>query len=209
MVTTNDESIYNRASIYHDSALRYWGNNENLPSFAGENYRMSELNAALGLAQSQKIDGIVSKLRYNKNTIIDGIKDIPNIQLQRVPDPVGDVSYSLIFYLSSAEQAKSFSHYLNAEGIPNGTIYNNGIADRHIYVSWDYVLEKRGASIEGNPWTCNSYKGDVQYSKDMCPNTLDLLSRSISISLHQNLTLEDCQDAIEAINKVARFLSKH
>jgi len=206
MVTTNDEAIYNRASIYHDSALRYWGNNENLPSFAGENYRMSELNAALGLAQSQKIDGIVSKLRYMKKTIVDGIKDIPNIQLQRVPDPEGDVSYSLIFYLSSAEQAKSFSHYLNAEGIPNGTIYNNGIADRHIYVNWDYVLEKRGASIEGNPWTCSSYKGDVQYSKDMCPNTLDLLARSISISLHQNLSLEDCQDAIEAINKVARFL---
>ena len=57
-----------------------------------------------------------------------------------------------------------------------------------------------------NPWTCESYKGDVQYSQDMCPNTLDLLARSISISLHQNLTLEDCEDAIAAIKKVAKSL---
>ncbi|MBS4177437.1 DegT/DnrJ/EryC1/StrS family aminotransferase [Lederbergia citrea] len=207
MVTTNDDNIYTRASIYHDSALSYWGTKmfENVPTFPGENYRMSELNAALGLAQSQKIDSIVSKLHQIKKAIVNGIKTIPNIQLQRIPDSDGDVSYSLIFYLTTAEQAKSFSDYLNAEGIPNGTIYNNGIADRHIYVNWDYVLEKRGASLHDNPWTCESYKGNVQYSKDMCPNTLDLLARSISIPLHQNLTLEDCQDAIAAINKVAEF----
>ena len=208
MITTNDDAIYTKASIYHDSALSYWGTKlfEDVPSFPGENYRMSEINAALGLAQSQKIDAIVSKLRHIKRTIIEGIKEIPNIQLQRVPDPKGDVSYSLIFYLSNEKQAKSFSDYLYAEGIPNGTIYNNGIADRHIYVNWDYVLEKRGASEKDNPWTCESYKGDVQYSQDMCPNTLNLLARSISISLHQNLTLEDCEDAIAAIKKVAKSL---
>ncbi|MBS4196043.1 DegT/DnrJ/EryC1/StrS family aminotransferase [Lederbergia citri] len=210
LVTTNDDVIYTRASIYHDSALSYWGTKlfENVESFPGENYRMSELNGALALAQSQKLDNIISKLRQVKRTIVDGIKDIPNIQLQRVPDPEGDVSYSLIFYLSDTEAAKTFADLLNAEGIPNGTIYNNGIADRHIYVNWDYVLDKRGASEKGNPWTCESYKGNVQYSKDMCPNTLDLLARSISISLHQNLSNEDCQDAIEAIKKVAKHMSE-
>ncbi|MBO1003968.1 DegT/DnrJ/EryC1/StrS family aminotransferase [Pseudogracilibacillus auburnensis] len=209
LVTTNDDVIYTRASIYHDSALSYWGAKlfENVDSFPGENYRMSEINAALGLAQSQKIDSIVTKLRQIKRTIVDGIKSIPHIQLQRVPDPDGDVSYSLIFYLANTDEAKEFSELLNAEGIPNGTIYNNGIADRHIYVNWDYVLDKRGASDKDNPWNCESYKGNVQYSKDMCPNTLDLLSRSISISLHQNLTEEDCQDAIDAIRKVANHFN--
>lgn len=205
LVTTNNSKIAARASIYHDSALHFWGvkQEQNVESFPGENYRMSEINAAIGLAQTERVDTVIAKLREVKNRIVDGIQDIPNIQLQRIPDRNGDVSYSLIFFAKDAESAKKFSTLLRQEGIPNGTIYDNGIADRHIYVNWDYVLEKRGASEVGTPWNCSSYKGNVQYSKDMCPKTLDWLGRAISISLHQSLTAEDCQDAIDAIRKVA------
>lgn len=206
MVVTDNETIHMNASIYHDSALSYWGEVERVKTFPGENYRMSELNAAIGLAQSQRLDSVIKKLRENKKIIVNGIKEIPNIQLQRIPDPDGDVSYNLTFYLANAELAKQFSEYLNAEGIPNGTMYNNGIADRHIYLNWDYVMEKRGVTEHDNPWTCQSYKGNVQYSKDMCPISLDYLGRAISISLHQNLTSEDCQEAIQAIQKVAKHI---
>lgn len=206
LIATNDEVVYERASIYHDSALAYWDakKTNKAKSFPGENYRMSELNAALGLAQSEKLDTLVSKLQEIKTTIVNGIKDLPQIQLQRIPDPEGDTSYCLIFYLKDGDIALKFADLLQKEGIPSGTIHNNGIADRHIYVNWEYVLEKRGVSEHDNPWNCQSYKGNVSYSKDMCPNTLDYLGRAISIPLHQNLTVEDCQDAITAIRKVAQ-----
>ncbi|MDF2659173.1 MAG: hypothetical protein K0Q94_1964, partial [Paenibacillus sp.] len=38
---------------------------------------------------------------------------------------------------------------------------------------------------------------------DMCPRTLDWLSRAISVSLHQSMTDEDADDLIEAVRKVA------
>ncbi|WP_127583477.1 DegT/DnrJ/EryC1/StrS family aminotransferase [Paenibacillus koleovorans] len=207
MMVTNDRKLYKRASIYHDSALAFWGTEEeniDVPSFPGENYRMSEINAALGLAQSRRIDQLVTKLRQVKKTIVDGIRDLPELQLQTIPDPEGDVSYVLIFYLKDQETARSFSDQLRLEGIPNGTIFNNGIADRHLYVNWEYVLEKRGISDKDNPWQSPLYKGNVQYDKEMCPRTLDLFKRAILINLHQQLTLEDCDDAIRAIRKVAR-----
>lgn len=204
MVVTNNDQIQARASIYHDSALHFWGvQNEATLSFPGENYRMSEINGALALAQMERLDSIIAKLRSLKSEIIAGIQDLPQIQLQRVADSSGELAYSLVFYLPTAEQAIQFSSRLRAEGIPNGTIYDNGIADRHIYVNWDYVLEKRGASENDNPWNCSSYKGNVQYSKDMCPRSLDYLGRAVSISLHQSLTSEDAQDAIQAIRKVS------
>ncbi|MBP1994616.1 DegT/DnrJ/EryC1/StrS family aminotransferase [Paenibacillus eucommiae] len=208
MVATNNDTIYARACVYHDSAYGFWGINEfeNVTLFPGENYRMSEINAALGLAQSERIDTVVAKLRNNKSKIVAGIKDIPQIQLQRVPDPEGDVSYSLNFFLKDAETAEKFASLLVREGIPCGTINNNGFADRHIYKNWTYIMEKRGASEQDTPWNCQSYKGNVQYSVDMCPNTLDWLSRAISISLHQSMSEEDCQDAINAIQKAASFL---
>lgn len=208
MVVTNNPELHARASVYHDCAVSFWGvePSTRVGSFAGENYRMSEIQAALGLAQSSKMDSVVNRLRKVKSTIVDGLKSIEGIQLQRVPDPHGDVSYSLVFYLPDGEKASAFSQLLAAEGIPNGTIHNNGFADRHIYVNWDYVLEKRGATANDTPWNCSSYKGNVQYSKDMCPRSLDLLGRAISISLHQNMTEEDCRDAVDAITKVAKHL---
>lgn len=205
MLLTNDEKTYARANIYHDSAFVYWdknGSNQE-PSFPGENYRLSEINAALALAQSERIHAIITKLQHIKSTITAGIGHLASIRLQTIPDPQGDVSYSLVFYLPTAEQSQAFSKQLGLEGIPNGTINNNGFADRHIYKNWTYVMEKRGASETDTPWNCQSYKGNVQYSPDMCPVTLDLLSRAISIGLHQHMTDEDCDDVIRAICKTA------
>ncbi|QHW30827.1 DegT/DnrJ/EryC1/StrS family aminotransferase [Paenibacillus rhizovicinus] len=210
MVVTNDAELQARASVYHDCAVTFWGvePTARIPSFAGENYRMSEIQAALGLAQSEKIDSVVARLRKAKQMIVEGIADVEGIQLQRVPDPDGDVSYSLVFFLPDGQRALAFSELLSAEGIPNGTIHNNGFADRHIYVNWDYVLDKRGATPNDTPWNCASYKGNVQYDKNMCPRSLELLGRAISVSVHQSTTSEDCQDAIEAIRKVAAHMAQ-
>jgi 8-amino-3,8-dideoxy-alpha-D-manno-octulosonate transaminase len=209
MVVTNNPRIHARASVYHDCAISFWGvaPADRVDSFPGENYRMSELQAALGLAQSGRLDAVVGRLREVKRTIVGGIRSLEGITLQRVPDSDGDVSYSLVFYLPDSRRAAAFADCLRAEGIPNGTIHNNGFADRHIYVNWDYVLEKRGATPHDTPWSCASYKGNVQYSRDMCPRTLDLLGRAVSLSLHQSMTGEDCRDAIDAIRKVAKHLA--
>jgi len=210
MIATNNEKIYSRASVYHDSAFVYWGMNtdKSLEFFPGENYRMSELHAAVGLAQSQRIDSLIEQLQTIKRTITAGIEDLPQIALQRIPDQAGDVSYSLVFYLPSVELAERFSQRLEQEGIQNGTINNNGFADRHIYSNWTYIMEKKGASDQGNPWNCESYKGNATYSKDMCPNTLDLLSRAVAISLHQSMTTEDADEIVRAIRLTAQTLSE-
>ncbi|MDF2814591.1 MAG: Glutamine--scyllo-inositol transaminase [Paenibacillus sp.] len=211
LVVTDQQRIYARACIYHDSALTYWGANKlgDVAPFPGENYRMSEINAALGLAQSQRIDKLVAQLQRVKQRIVQGISDIPELQMQRIPDEAGDVSYSLILFAADEEAALEFSSYLREEGIPSGTMHNNGIADRHIYFNWEYIMNKRGASVHDNPWTCQSYKGNVSYSPDMCPHTLAFLSRAVSISLHQSLTDEDCEDAIQAIRKASLRLRQN
>lgn len=217
LVATNSDALYRRAVTYHDCAFYYWRTTDSTVEldsgredqrypdvFPGENYRMSELNAALVLAQSQRIDSLVTRLRKVKRSIVDRISDLEQIQLQRIPDPDGDVAYSLIFYLADSSAAEDFSARLTAEGIRNGTVGNNGFADRHIYKNWHYVLNKQGASEKDTPWNCASYQGNVEYSPDMCPRTLDWLGRAVGIFLHQNMTEEDCNDIATAIRKVAR-----
>jgi dTDP-4-amino-4,6-dideoxygalactose transaminase len=208
LVVTDDESTYQRCLMAHDTAIRFWKSADAavLPSFPGENFRLSELSAALALAQLGKMSSILERTRATKARIVAQIRDAPGIQLQDVPDPSGDCGIALIFFCSSADLAKQFSAALKAEGIPNGTMYDNTIADRHIYRNWDYVLAKRGTTAANCPWSCGAYKGDVEYSPDMCPRSLDLLGRAVSLGITQRMEPEHADAIALGIQKVARAL---
>ncbi|MDT9726641.1 hypothetical protein DUZ99_16820 [Xylanibacillus composti] len=58
-----------------------------------------------------------------------------------------------------------------------------------------------------SPWNCSEYKGNVSYDRQMCPVTLDYLSRAISIGLNQQMEEEDCEEVVQAISKVAGHLA--
>jgi 8-amino-3,8-dideoxy-alpha-D-manno-octulosonate transaminase len=204
MVITNDKSIYQRACIAHDSAMCFWTKEGwQVRPFAGENYRMCELRAALGLAQFSRLEDILRRCRAFKRRVVEGIADLKQIEPQDVPDPKGDCGISLAFYLPNPRRAKAFSDALKREGIPNGTMFNQGIPDRHIYYHWDYVLHKWSRDRLGLPWSRAVYKGNVKYSRNMCPNTLHWLGRAVVLHIHQHLTVRDADDLIRGIRKVA------
>jgi dTDP-4-amino-4,6-dideoxygalactose transaminase len=206
VVVTDDETSFQRCLMTHDSAMRFWQGDDAIAGFPGENYRLSELAAALALAQFGKLPSILERLRANKARVVAQIQYLPGVELQDVPDPVGDCGVALIFFCPTAERAKQFSAALKAEGIRNGTMYDNTIADRHIYRNWDYVLAKRGATAANCPWSCGAYHGNVEYSPDMCPRSLDYLGRAISIGISQNLTAEHTDLIAAGIRKVAQAL---
>ncbi len=206
IVVTDDEITYQRCMMQHDSAIRFWGVQAAIESFPGENYRLSELSAALALPQFDRMPGILGRLRELKRRVVGQLGDVPGVELQDVPDPDGDCGTVVIFYTPTAEKAQEFSEALKAEGIKNGTIYDNTIPDRHIYRNWDYVLAKRGATPAGCPWSCGAYKGSVEYAPDMCPRSLDLLGRSILIGLNQHMPDEYADMIAEGVRKVAAAL---
>lgn len=209
LVATDDQRIYDRARMQHDCAARFW---EGLDGrsydfvISGENYRFSELAAALVWAQRERLDEILSRCRAVKGHLVEGLSDVPGIALQDVPDPQGECGITFTFFLPNAEIARRFSAALNAENIRCGTIYDNTIPDRHIYANWPFMMsglaEERRA-----PWKSPFYKGDIDgYSRDQCPQSLDYLGRAIMISIDQSFTLEDADSIVEGIRKVAAAL---
>jgi 8-amino-3,8-dideoxy-alpha-D-manno-octulosonate transaminase len=206
LVVTDDDLIYQRALMQHDSAIRFWTGTTSLLSFAGENNRISELSAALALAQFGKMPSILRRLRETKARIVSMIRGLPGLELQDVPDPEGDCGVVVIFFCPTAAAAKRFSAALAAEGIRNGTMYDNTIPDRHIYRNWDYVLAKRGATAANCPWSCGAYKGSVEYAADMCPQSLDYLGRAVLIPLSQRMTAADADQIGAGVRKVAEGL---
>jgi dTDP-4-amino-4,6-dideoxygalactose transaminase len=206
MVVTNDSTVYHRARYRHDSAVRFFNDQGGPDPFAGENYRMCELRGALGYVQFGRMAGILKQTRAIKRRITSAIRNVPGVEVQRVSDPDGDCGIAVILYLENAEEARRFGKALSAEGISNGTIYNQGFPDRHIYKYWDYVMNKWTSDRTGYPWAPQYYSGSVEYSPDMCPKTLDYLGRAVSFGISQKFTDQDADDIIAGIRKVGSAL---
>jgi len=201
-LVSDDADVMARAAMYHDAGRPYWGDYEGEP-IPGVNYRMSELAGAIGRAQIGKLDDILARQRRAKRRIVEQIRDLPGLQLQRIPDEDGDCGISLVFFLSDAEMAKKVAKALRAEGCGAGTIYDQHIPDRHIYSNWDHILEKKGVTKQGCPFNCPSFPCEVEYSKQMCPQTLALLGRAVAIGIPDHLSDECCDERALAIRKVA------
>ena len=206
-VTTNDEWLYTRAQSYHDCAAcwrpnRFASEQKSGELFCGENYRMSELQGAVAVAQIRKADRFMKGYRTAMTAIIEDLILPAGIELQPVSDVEGDASTNLIMFLPSAEKAKEAMKTMQAEGVPAGGIYDHKVKDWHIYVHWDHILEKKAVARDGLPWTGVKPEELPKYSKTMCPNCTEYLSRAIIISINWQYTKADCKAIAAGINKV-------
>jgi 8-amino-3,8-dideoxy-alpha-D-manno-octulosonate transaminase len=198
--TTNDRRTFERGGCYHDAAYSFWNSKDwEIEPFCGQNFRMSELNGALALAQLKKRDRILGNLRRIKKKIWDAVADVKNLSFQDVPDRAGDCATSLTLLLENADRAKRFAEALKAEGMAAGSMFDKGIPDRHVYYHWDYILNKRTPDMHGVPWK----DAKVSYDKDMCPNTVMWLSRTVGCGLTHVMSDRHVDSCIRAIRKVA------
>ncbi len=209
LVATDDAETYDRARMQHDSAARFWegvGSHKYNYVISGENYRLSELSAALVLAQTGRLDPLLKQFRAVKKRIVAGAKDIAGITLQDVPNPEGDCGITFTFFTPSADLAKRFSAALNAENIQCGTIYDNRIPDRHVYSNWPFMMSGL-AEDRRAPWKSPYYEGAVRgYSPTECPQSLGYLGRAVMIFIDQFFTLQDADLVVEGISKVAKAI---
>src|SRR3972149_4933276 len=74
--------------------------------FLGLNFRMTELEGAVLLAQLRKLDRIRSPLRANRDIVASAIADVPDIELRELPDPAGDLAMHLVVIFPSTDVAR-------------------------------------------------------------------------------------------------------
>jgi 8-amino-3,8-dideoxy-alpha-D-manno-octulosonate transaminase len=139
-VITDDEDLYRRADQFSDHGHDHIGTDRGLEDhpMAGYNYRISELNAAVGLAQIKKIDDILKKQRENKAALTDALSKIPGVSMQDIPDREGDSATFLSFFLEKEEIARQKAKDLSLAGV-DGCFYwydNNW----HYIRQWPHLL---------------------------------------------------------------------
>ncbi|NOZ19874.1 MAG: DegT/DnrJ/EryC1/StrS family aminotransferase [Planctomycetes bacterium] len=207
-VITNDEFLDTRAQSWHDTAACWRPDRyakERMPGelFCGENYRMSELQGAVALAQIRKLENHLDGMRAAKKAVRDRI-DLPeDFAMRRQPDPEGDTGIALILFAPSPEKAKALIGALKERGVSAGGRFDATVRDWHVYSNWEHILEQKTLTSEGCPFTCPFYKGTLpDYRPDMCPKTLDFLSRSVHIGISARDD-DKCAETAAAINEAA------
>ena len=212
-VTTDDEWLYTRAQSWHDCAAcwrpdRFAKERREGELFCGENYRMSELEGAVALAQIRKADKMVNGYRQAKKKIKDAIEASPGLSFRRITDEAGDTGTCLVMFLRDADATRRSIEAMQAEGVPAGGIYDSKVRDWHVYSYWDHILDRKTVAPDGLPWSAVPADELPKYSRDMCPRTLDLLSRAIMVDIDYNYSDRDCAAIAAGINKVLRTMLK-
>jgi len=212
-VTTGDEWLYTRAQSWHDCAAcwrpdRFAKERKEGELFCGENYRMSELEGAVALAQIRKTGAMLAGYRRAKQQIKDAIERVPGLSFRRLTDEAGDTGICLVMFLPTAGQTRQALEAMQAEGVPAGGIYDSKIRDWHVYHYWEHILDRKSVACDGLPWSAVPAAELPGYSRDMCPRTLDLLARAIMLDIHCDYTPQDCSAIALGINKVLRAILK-
>lgn len=191
MIVTSDKEIYQKAMELSDHGHQ---NNPNFPRGedtrrrGGFNYRMMELQGAIGLVQLAKLDYAICQQKKNKAKIKAALQGIKGLAFRRLLDPDGETGDTITFMLNSAEKAGRF-----AAGLKQKKIGTKNLPDAikwHFSGTWDHMLSALGL-----------YKG-----KDLTkawPRSQDILSRTIALPV--NIKMSDCQIAsiIEALKEIA------
>lgn len=139
LVLTADEQVFLRARAVHDHGHEL---NPDFPrgrdtrSFPGFNYRMSEPEATIGLAQLGKLDFIVRRQRENKAALKERLAPL-GLEFRRILDE-GDVGDTLIFFLESEQQAAEAARRLGERGV--GTKNLPDALDWHFAGTWEHML---------------------------------------------------------------------
>jgi 8-amino-3,8-dideoxy-alpha-D-manno-octulosonate transaminase len=138
-IITNDERFYRNADHYSDHGHDHIGKDRGAERhpFLGYNYRISELNAAVGLAQLRRLDEFLAIQKRYYSILKEGLQGIPGISFRRVPE-TGIENYSfLTFFLSDEEAARKVNKALSEAGL-DGCFYwydNNW----HYHKKWEHL----------------------------------------------------------------------
>jgi 8-amino-3,8-dideoxy-alpha-D-manno-octulosonate transaminase len=204
MVITNNKDLYHRAEWYHDH-----GHDHNPKvsralegrTILGFNYRMNELQGALGLAQLRKLDYICSEQRKNKKVIKDTLAEVSGVKFRKLPDPEGDSATFLAFNLPEEAQALKFQKLLAAQGVDT-VCYKNNLW--HYVPNWEHFLARSTAISKKYPFTDPSYKGKIEYSRASIPYAEDILGRTLVIQIMVKMGQEKLDSIRQAIEKAAK-----
>lgn len=188
IIVTNNEKYFKFSKEYQDHGHE---NNPNYPrgrdtrTFPGMNFRMNEMQGAVGLAQLKKLDYILEKNRLNKSFLKNNLNS-EKINFRKITDIKGDLSDTLIFNFETTKHANKFVKLFNQSGYFTKNIPD--ALDWHFSGTWNHMF--KNVKAYKNNWSTKWEKSS------------NLLFRSVAIPIFVNSKDEYLEKQLNIINKI-------
>ncbi|MEL4309035.1 DegT/DnrJ/EryC1/StrS family aminotransferase [Joostella sp. CR20] len=197
-IITNNDAYAKHADHYSDHGHDHVGKDRGAEShpFLGYNFRISELNAAVGLAQIARLDDFLSIQKKNYTALREAIEDIPGVTMRTVPEG-GEENYSfLTFFMPDEETARITQQELVANEV-DGCFYwfdNNW----HYVKKWEHLkdLKSLGKLPE------EVVNGLPDYNTQDFSQSDNWLGRTVSVLIKLSWTEEEVTNRAEKMKQV-------
>jgi dTDP-4-amino-4,6-dideoxygalactose transaminase len=204
MLVTDDELVHHRARIYHDTGCAWWpgGGEAKVPYFAGVNYRMDEIRAAILRVQLERLEGILEGLRRRWRRLRELLDGAPGIEFAPVNDADGQCGATLLLRVEDRARAQAFAAAARERKLPVALPYDSG---RHVYSNWEVLMQRRGAFHPAlDPLLIFEAGRAQRYAPDMLPRTLEHLARTVQVNIALRWTEEELSSAASGLRECAR-----
>ena len=199
-IITDDEELYLRADYHADHGHDHVAGDRGLDDhpILGNNFRISELHAAVGLAQLRKLDLILEKQRSHKKVIKEALKSIPQVSFREIPDENGDTATFLTYFMPTASAARETVQGLAQAGIGGCFYWYDN--KWHYIRKWDHFKALKSAAklpiqlLDNLP----------DYEKIELPQSDEILSRAVCMLIPLSLTPEAIQQRAETTVDIVR-----
>ena len=210
---TSNPRAFQRAVYQSDNGLNDVGqghpHSPDVKAFSRSGIRGNNIAAAVLNVQVGKMDAMLSHTRALKKRLLSQLNTPINYKHQHVDDPEGDCGFCVNFIMNDIDKVEPILQLAENEGLPLIKLYEAKLfegGDLHIYSNWEPILEKRGATPAGYPWKDPAYKGNVEYSADMCPQSSSILGRTVRLLFNINMSETNIDEFAAALNKIDKEL---
>ena len=193
---TNDEATYKLADCYSDHGHNHIGVKRGMEQHPvlGFNYRIGELNAAVGVAQTRKVPKIKEINRKYKQMLTEILSKTEGIGFARIADPEGDSATFLNILMPDTEAANRTVDEFNKAGVAGFDYWFLNMY--HFINQWDHIKEMRTASrlpieVLGAP---------QDYAALELPKTQEVIGRLISFGIRCTWTEEQVKQLADNIS---------
>lgn len=189
MVVTSDKDIYIRSRAFHDHGHEYSttvGRGAEGALMTGFNYRMTELQGAIGLVQLRKLDMILAAQRENKRKLKTEISGLP-VEFRRIVDE-GELGDAIVFFVPTKELASKFAQRMGQEGL--GTKNLPDAMNWHFAGRWQHMQQKLPGL--NDPWESRWKKSGA------------LLERAIALPVMVKMSDARISEIGEKIRKIGK-----
>ena len=201
-VVTNNQNFYTNADHYSDHGHDHIGNDRGAEThpFLGYNFRISELHAAVGLAQVKRLPEFIAIQKKNHTILREALAEIPEVTFRRVPEG-GEESYAFLnFFLPDTDTSLKVAETFKVNGVDACFQYYNN--NWHYLRKWDHLKDLKSLFP-----ISHEVKNGLAYLKTKAyPESDHYIGRNISCLIKLSWTEEQVKERAQKMVDIIKSL---